>query len=89
MGMSSWWEDVYKRQTVWAARQALSISKRPESYICTAEAWGALPWDLLSLGLWYTGRAAEAREACRQALAIAPGEKRLQENLRLMEEKPK
>ena len=83
------WELQEYDATVWAARQALSISKRPESYICTAEAWGALPWDLLSLGLWYTGRTAEAREACRRALAIAPGEDRLQKNLRLMEETPK
>ena len=52
---------------VYLCRQALAITDRPQTYICEAEAWGSLPWDLLSLGLYHTGRRAEALEAARQA----------------------
>lgn len=79
------WKQQDYDGTVWAARQALSIETRPESYICSADAWGALPWDLLSLGLWYTGRQEEARSACRRAVQLAPGDERIQGNLTLME----
>lgn len=48
---------------VYLCRQALAITDRPQTYICEAEAWGSLPWDLLSLGLYHTGRRAEALEA--------------------------
>ncbi len=52
---------------VYLCRQALAITDRPQTYICEAEAWGSLPWDLLSLGLYHTGRRGEALEAARQA----------------------
>lgn len=57
---------------VYLCRQALAITDRPQTYICEAEAWGSLPWDLLSLGLYHTGRRGEALEAARQALALSP-----------------
>ncbi|UQT49787.1 hypothetical protein M5E87_09010 [Flavonifractor plautii] len=42
---------------------------------------GSLPWDLLSLGLYHTGRRAEALEAARQALALAPEDGRIRDNV--------
>ena len=66
---------------VYLCRQALAITDRPQTYICEAEAWGSLPWDLLSLGLYHTGRRAEALEAARQALALAPEDGRIRDNV--------
>ena len=80
------WSQQEYEGTVWAARRCLAIAARPESYICSAEAWGALPWDLLSLGLWYTGQKAEAIDACRHASGLAPADSRIAGNLRWMQE---
>ena len=44
------------------AKGALQITNRPATYICEADAWGSLPWDLCALGLYYTGRAADLPE---------------------------
>lgn len=66
---------------VYLCRQALAITDRPQTYICEAEAWGSLPWDLLSLGLYHTGRRAEALEAARQALALSPEDGRIRDNV--------
>ena len=66
---------------VYLCRQALAITDRPQTYICEAEAWGSLPWDLLSLGLYHTGRRGEALEAARQALALAPEDGRIRDNV--------
>jgi len=68
-------------------RCALNITDRPRTYICEAEAWGSLPWDLRSLALYYTGRYREAAEAAREAVQRAPRDERLAANLRLMEGK--
>lgn len=64
---------------------ALQIQERPRTYICESEAWGSLPWDLRSLGLFYTGRLAPALEAVRQARALSPLDARLERNETLIE----
>ncbi len=64
--------------------RALRIQERPRTYISESAAWGALPWDLRSLALYYTGRAAEALKACDRAIALSPQDQRLQNNRRLM-----
>lgn len=61
-------------------RTALRITERPRTYICEAESWGSLPYDYLSLGLYYTGRYAEALAAVRKAIELNPTEDRLREN---------
>lgn len=66
---------------VWLAREALKRTDRPRSYICEGDAWNDLPYDLLALGYYYTGRYAEALEAGRTAAHLAPWKKRLTENL--------
>ena len=65
-------------------RTALRIDERPRTYICEAESWGSLPYDYLSLGLYYTGRYKEALEAVRKAIELSPAEERLRENEKLM-----
>lgn len=62
---------------------ALAVTRRSRSYINEAAAWGALPWDLQSIGWWYLGRADRAAEACARALEHAPEDERLQKNLAL------
>ena len=57
---------------VFLCREALKITVRPRTYICEASSWGSMPWDLLSLGLYYTGRFAEALDAAETAARISP-----------------
>lgn len=70
---------------VYFARCALAVTERPASYITEGWAWGALPWDYLSIGLWQLGQAGEAAKACRNAAALAPEDARLQNNLAIFE----
>ena len=67
-----------------AAERALRIKTRTDTYITEARAWGSLPWDLLSLGCYYTGRFADAKKASEEAVALEPDNHRLRENLRLI-----
>ena len=74
------WEGV-----LFATGRALRIRERPRTYISESDAWGALPWDLRSLALYYTGRTGQALDALDHAQALAPADARLQNNRRLME----
>ena len=65
-------------------RAALAIRERDMSYTTTAEAWGALPWDLLSLALWYQGRRKEAADCAGRALELEPGNGRIRKNMEIM-----
>lgn len=66
---------------IWLASEALKRTERPRSYICEGDAWNDLPYDLLALGLYATGRYAEALEVGRTAAQMAPWKKRLMDNL--------
>lgn len=79
------YEDENWDGVVFLCREALKISVRPRTYICEAESWGSLPWDLLSLGLFYTGRFREAAESARMAARLSPSDERISHNLALME----
>lgn len=70
---------------VFLAECALAITERPATYITEGYAWGALPWDYLSIGRWNLGQAREAMEACHRALEYAPDDARLKNNLALFE----
>lgn len=74
------WEGVR-----WLTGRALAMEKRPETYICQAQAWGSLPWDLRALALYHTGEMEQALAAARKALELEPGNPRLRDNVRLME----
>lgn len=69
------WEGV-----VYACNQALAIEERPRTYISEAESFGSLPYDLISLGYYYTGQYAKALQAVDKAISLAPGDERLQKN---------
>ena len=73
------WEGVY-----FAAERALRITARSENYITEAESWGALPWDLGSLGAYYTGRFDRAAEMAEEALRLSPADERLKKNFELI-----
>ncbi len=82
------WLDLarfYEGQQAWdgvifACQQALRITHRPDTYITETASYGADPYDLLSLGYYYTGQLPLARQAIRQALAFSPHNARLQQN---------
>lgn len=67
-------------------RAALAITERPRTYICEADAWGSLPYDLLSLAYAHLGDAENAADACRKAVERSPQEERLRKNLALFEQ---
>ena len=69
-----------------AAIQALSITNRNMSYMSKGYCWGAKPHDLASVSAWYLGLKKESIQHAKNALAIEPNDKRLQENLKLIEE---
>ena len=62
---------------------ALAIRERPRTYICEASAWGPLPHDLRAMAYYRTGRVAEALGETKAALALSPGDPRLQGNAAL------
>ena len=63
------------------AGRALAIERRSLSYINTPEAWGALPYDILSVALWNLGDREGAEEALKTALEHSPDDERLKQNL--------
>ena len=67
-------------------RTELAITERPRTYICEADAWGAPPYDLLSLAYAHLGDAENAAAACREALSLAPDEERIRKNLAIFDE---
>ena len=71
---------------LFAAGRALRITKRPRTYICEADAWGSLPWDLMAVAYYNIGRNTLALEYALQALELDLGNERLQNNVRLLRE---
>lgn len=67
-----------------ACERCLAVKERRMSYLTKAEAWGARPWDLYSVGLWYTGRREAAVRANEAAMKLAPGDARLKANDEMM-----
>lgn len=64
---------------------ALKIGERPRTYICEAGAWGSVPYDLLSLGYYYTEAYEKALESVNKALEFSPQDERLLSNKKIME----
>lgn len=65
---------------IFLAECALQIQERPRTYICEADAWGSLPYDLASLGYYYTGASQKALEMVEKALEHSPHDQRLLSN---------
>lgn len=65
---------------LWLVDQVLAITQRPRTYITEPYAWGEGPWDLASLGYYYTGQYGRAVEAAEKALSFAPEDERIRRN---------
>ena len=63
---------------------AIAITERPDTYICEADAWGSLPWDLRAIAFYHTGRLAQALDAAQRAAEISPTDERLAGNVSLI-----
>lgn len=72
---------------VFMCLEALKITDKRESYITDAACWGALPYDLLSLGYYYTHRYAKALDAVTVAYTLSPNDERIKGNLSIMTKK--
>ena len=68
------------------AKRALAITSHPMDYSCEPEAWSWQPYDLASLGAWNMRMYAEALDLAEQALIAAPGDQRLENNVKLIRE---
>lgn len=75
------WRNCYKY-----AMDALKITKHPMDYTCTPESWGYLPHDLASISAWHLGMYRESLEQAKLALSRSPEDKRLQNNMKLVQE---
>lgn len=84
-------EHYYQRQDwgpcLYWADKALAITWVPEDYLNIPQVWGPELLEFKYMSLWNLGRRAEAVESCKLALALAPDSKRIQGNLRLMQDR--
>lgn len=69
-----------------ACECCLAVKERKMSYLTKADAWGARPHDLYSIGLWYTGRRDDAIRENMEAMRLDPNDRRLKDNDRIMRE---
>lgn len=69
---------------IWLTGRAISISTRPATYITEADSWGSLPYDLASLGYYYTGAYDAALQMVDKALELSPADSRLVSNRKLI-----
>ncbi len=69
-----------------ACERCITIKERPTTYITQAEAWGSLPWDLLSVSLWRLGQKEKALAAVCKAEELSPQDERIRKNREYMEE---
>ena len=78
-GENDWYGVIY------FCEAALKIKERPKSYICDAEAWGSLPYDLASIGYYYTGDYKKALKAVSAAAELSPSDSRIAANKSIIE----
>jgi Flp pilus assembly protein TadD len=67
-----------------ACLEALKITERPKSYITKGYAWGALPHDIASVTAWSMGLKKEARRHVALAAELAPDDRRILTNYRMI-----
>lgn len=65
--------------------EALKITKRSPTYTNQDYTWDHTPYDYGSLACFYLGQYDKALEYAQKAVALNPGDKRLRDNLRLVE----
>jgi tetratricopeptide (TPR) repeat protein len=71
-----YWQGCYQY-----ALAALDVREKPLDYLCEADAWGWLPYDLAAVSAWHLGRLVEARQFGESALELNPGDVRLRANM--------
>ena len=64
-----------------AVETALLVKEKPLDYLCEAEAWGWLPYDLGAVAAHHLGLRVKAYDYGMQALELNPGDERLRNNL--------
>lgn len=79
---------LYYEQKNWegclyATSQALAIKDKPLEYLCEADAWGSLPYDLHSIAAWYLNMEKSSFSSAATALEISGGDQRILNNLLL------
>lgn len=72
------WEHSYA-----AAKRALDITVKPLEYLCEAESWGAMPYDLAFIASWNMGLREKSLEYGLKAIESSPFDSRLKNNLSL------
>jgi len=77
---------VYYERQDWqrcllAVETALLVQEKPLDYLCEAEAWGWLPYDLGAISAHHLGDTDKAFEYGSEAIALNPTDERLQANL--------
>lgn len=72
---------------VYLTEAALRIQERPRSYFSEGYAWSSVPYDLASLGYYYTGDLPRALKMVETALRLSPEDERLKDNFALIREK--
>ena len=65
-------------------KQALKIQVKPKTYINEPFSYNETPYDLLSISYYYLGDFKKAKENVLLAIEINPNDKRLQDNLKIM-----
>ncbi|MDR3240181.1 MAG: glycosyl transferase family 2 [Clostridiales bacterium] len=71
------WQSVF-----YFARQALKIREKSQCFVNMGYAWDHTPDDMAALGCYYLGMTEQALKHAKNALALAPGDERLQNNVR-------
>lgn len=79
-------EEVAYAREDWSAAaffggKAVAITQKSGSYINEERAWGAYPWDAMAYALYCLGDIAGAAKATEEAIALAPEDERLRNNL--------
>ncbi len=77
---------VYYERKDWtstraACDMAFRTAQKPTDYFCEEEAWGYLPYDLAALACYHLGDTDQAWAYGAEALALNPGDERLEANL--------
>lgn len=62
------------------ARDALEIEERPLNYTIDPAAWGAWPWDLMSIAAHHLGKTETAVTCVNEALRLDPTNERIRAN---------
>jgi len=80
-----WYQTQVWDKCLESAKLALAITVHPQDYSCTAEAWGALPWDLASIAAWNLKLYLDAKHYVERATELDPTNERIQNNKKLIE----